>query len=165
MSSPGLSISNWLAGHPEATQALYAPMREGPWLTLIFLSFCAAFLLPRQFHMMFTENLSIRSFAASSWAFPLFLLLLNLAIPPILWAGNHLNLEMDADYMSLASPGQRAGMAAGAGLYRWFSAASAMVIVTTLALSSMCMTHLLLPASYPDPLLNIYLWLLWEGAC
>ena len=36
-----------------------------------------------------------------------------------------------------------------------------MVIVTTLALSSMCLNHLLLPASYPDPQINLYYWLLW----
>jgi signal transduction histidine kinase len=41
------------------------------------------------------------------------------------------------------------------------SAASAMVIVTTLALSSMCLNHILVPASYPDPALNLYRWLLW----
>ena len=155
-------LSNWLASHPEATEALYAPMHEGPWLSLIFLSFCAAFLLPRQFHMMFTENLSIRSIATASWAFPLFLLLLNLSILPILWAGQHLNLKMDADYyvlgITLVNAPEWLPVLAYIG---GFSAASAMVIVTTLALSSMCMTHLLLPASYPDPLLNIYLWLLW----
>ncbi|MCB1852577.1 MAG: GHKL domain-containing protein [Gammaproteobacteria bacterium] len=155
-------LSRWLSNHPEAIEALYAPMREGPWTTLIFLSFCAAFLLPRQFHMMFTENLSLRSISVASWAFPLFLLLLNLAILPILWAGNHLRLEMDTDYYVLGvtlinSPKWLPALAYIGG----FSAASAMMIVTTLALSSMCMTHLLLPASYPDPQLDIYRWLLW----
>ncbi len=155
-------LANWLTNHPEATEALYAPIHEGPWFTLIFLSFCAAFLLPRQFHMIFTENLSIRSIATASWAFPLFLLLLNLAIPPILWAGNYLNLEMDSDYyvlgITLVNAPEWLPILAFIG---GFSAASSMMIVTTLALSSMCMTHLLLPASYPDPQLNIYHWLLW----
>ncbi len=153
-------LSHWLSTHPEAIEALYAPMREGPWLTLMFLSFCAAFLLPRQFHMTFAENLSFRSINTASWAFPLFLLLLNLAIPPILWAGNHLQLEMDSDYYVLGitlavGPDWLPVLAFIGGV----SAASAMVIVTTLALSSMSMTHLLLPASYPDPRLNIYRWL------
>ena len=160
-SGPG-DLSRWLVEHPEATRALYEPVREGPWFTLIFLSFGAAFLLPRQFHMTFAENISLRSIHTASWGFPLLLLLLNIAIPPILWAGESLQLEMDADYFVLG--------VTLAGGPTWLpvltfiggvSAASAMVIVTTLALSSMSMNHLLLPASYPDPKLDIYYWLLW----
>jgi len=41
------------------------------------------------------------------------------------------------------------------------SAASAMMIVTTLALAHMCLNHLLLPARYPQTGSNIYKWLLW----
>jgi Na+/proline symporter/signal transduction histidine kinase len=155
-------LGSWLAENPQATEALYAPMREGPWFTLIFLAFAAAFLLPRQFHMAFAENLSPRSLKSASWGFPLFLLLLNLAIPPILWAGQHLQLEMDADYFALGitlsrGPDWLPVLAFIGGL----SAASAMVIVTTLALSSMSLNHLLLPASYPDPKVDLYRWLLW----
>ncbi|MEJ1384968.1 MAG: ATP-binding protein [Candidatus Sedimenticola sp. (ex Thyasira tokunagai)] len=155
-------LNQWLTEHPEATQALYQPVREGPWVTLLFLSFCAAFLLPRQFHMIFTENISLRSLSTAVWAFPLFLLLLNLAIPPILWAGDYLQLEMDADYyvlgITLENGPQWLPVLAFIG---GVSAASAMVIVSTLALSSMCLNHLLLPASYPDPKVDIYSWLLW----
>ena len=155
-------LSAWLAEHPEATRALYEPMREGPWFTLILLSFCAAFLLPRQFHMTFTENMSARSLDTASWGFPLFLLLLNLAIPPILWAGTRQDLGIDADYFVLGitlidAPHWLPIIAFIGGV----SAASAMVIVTTLALSSMCLNHLLLPASYPDPQVDLYRWLLW----
>ena len=160
-SGPG-HLNSYLAEHPEALENLYAPVREGPWTTLLFLAFCAAFLLPRQFHMTFTENLSMRSLSTASWAFPLFLLLLNLAIPPILWAGQYLNLEMDADYYVLGitlsqGPKWLPVLAFIGGV----SAASAMVIVSTLALSSMCLNHLLLPASYPDPKVDLYRWLLW----
>jgi Na+/proline symporter/signal transduction histidine kinase len=155
-------LANWLQAHPEATRALYQPVQEGPWYTLLFLSFSAAFLLPRQFHMIFAENISARSLSTASWAFPLFLLLLNLAIPPILWAGTRLQLEMDADYYVLGitlaqGPAWLPVLAFIGGV----SAASAMVIVTTLALSSMSLNHLLLPASYPDPKVDIYRWLLW----
>jgi len=155
-------LNDWLGQHPEAIEALYRPAREGPWTTLIFLSFCAAFLLPRQFHMTFTENMSMRTLGTASWAFPLFLLLLNMAIPPILWAGGYLDLSMDADYyvlgITLAKGPEWLPVLAFIG---GVSAASAMVIVSTLALSSMCLNHLLLPASYPDPKLDIYRWLLW----
>ncbi len=155
-------LNQWLADNPQAVEALYTPMREGPWFTLMFLAFAAAFLLPRQFHMAFVENLSPRSLMTASWGFPLFLLLLNLAIPPILWAGQYLQLDMDADYYALGitlnqGPTWLPVIAFIGGL----SAASAMVIVTTLALSSMSLNHLLLPASYPDPKVDLYRWLLW----
>ncbi len=156
------ALNQWLAQNPEAVAGLYRPLGESPWNTLIFLAFGAAFLLPRQFHMMFAENQRPENLDAASWRFPLYLLLLNLPIPVILWAGRYLGLEMDPDYFVL-------GITTSQG-HTWLpmltfigglSAASAMVIVTTLALSSMCMNHLLLPASYPDPKVNLYYWLLW----
>ncbi len=156
-------LNDWLAAHPEAVQRLYAPTREGPWLTLLTLSFAAAFLLPRQFHMLFTENIAPRALRTAAWAFPLYLLLLNLPIPLVLWSGQALALSQPADYyvlgVSLApqAPGWLPLLTFVGGL----SAASAMVIVTTLALSHMCLNHLLLPASYPDPKLDLYRWLLW----
>ncbi len=162
-SGPG-ALGRWLTEHPQAVRSLYEPMHQGPWSTLLFLAFAAAFLLPRQFHMAFTENAQPRALGTASWAFPLFLLLLNLAIPPVLWAGNHLALQMDADYFVLGitlhqgAPGWLPVLAFIGGV----SAASAMVIVTTLALSAMCLNHLLLPASYPDPRVDLYRWLLWS---
>ncbi len=160
-SGPG-DMARWLSENPEATEALYRPMHEGPWVTLMFLAFAAAFLLPRQFHMAFAENLSPRFMDSASWGFPLFLLLINLVIPPILWAGQYLNLGIDPDYYVLGiviteKPSWLPIMTFIGGV----SAASAMVIVTTLALSSMSLNHLLLPASYPDPKVDLYRWLLW----
>ncbi len=155
-------MNTWLDANPEALQALYQPVREGPWISIIFLSFAAAFLLPRQFHMTFTENMNPRALPFASWAFPLLLLLLNLAIPPILWAGQVIDAPTSPDYYVL-------GITLNSGS-NWLpivafiggvSAASAMVIVTTVALSAMCLNHIILPASYPDPAVNLYRWLLW----
>lgn len=155
-------LDEWLVVHPEALDALYAPMREGPWTTLLLLSFCAAFLLPRQFHMAFTENIDERSLFVASWAFPLFLLLLNLFIPIVLWAGTELAAGENADYyvlgITLASNSRILPFLAFIG---GVSAASAMMIVTTLALAAMCLNHLVLPARYPKPAVNLYRWLLW----
>ncbi len=155
-------MTNWIAAHPAAVQALYEPVREGPWMTLLLLAFAAAFLLPRQFHMTFTENQNPRSLLTASWAFPLFLLLLNLPIPIILWAGMAMSANPDPDYYVLGIT-----FAADSSLLPVFafiggvSAASAMMIVTSLALAAMCLNHLLLPASYPDPSLDLYRWVLW----
>lgn len=157
------ALSGWLSEHPEALDALYTPAREGPWGTLLLLAFAAAFLLPRQFHMGFTENQREGDLSVAGWAFPLFLLLLNLAIPPILWAGGHLALDgIPADYYVLGITLQSGSALLPALVFvGGISAASAMMIVSTLALSAMCLNHLLLPARHPDPKVDLYRWLLW----
>jgi PAS domain S-box-containing protein len=159
------AMQNWLEQNPQALEALYQPVREGSWNTLLLIAFAAAFLLPRQFHMTFTENSNPRALGTASWAFPLLLLLLNLAIPPILWAGSIATPDSPPDFFVLAIT-----MESGS----WWlpvltfiggvSAASAMMIVCTLALAAMCMNHLVLPASFPprlSPEANLYSWLLW----
>ena len=155
-------VGDWLAEHPEALEALYRPVREGPWTTLLLLSFCAAFLLPRQFHMAFAENIDERTLWPAAWAFPLFLLLLNLFIPSILWAGTELGSATNADFYVLGITLDADNRALTAlAFIGGISAASAMMIVTSLALASMCLNHLLLPTRYPDPDVNLYRWLLW----
>jgi Na+/proline symporter len=142
-------LNDWLAAHPQALQSLYEPARNGPWVTLLVLAFAAAFLLPRQFHMTFTENIDPRTLTVASWAFPLFLLALNLAIPPILWAGPAAAPATRPDYyvlgITLTSGSSWLPTLAFLG---GVSAASAMMIVETLALAAMCLNHLILPLNF-----------------
>lgn len=158
-------LDRWLAQNPQAVEQLYTPLREGAWPTLLLLAFSAAFLLPRQFHMLFTENIEPRTLRTASWAFPLFLLLLNLGIPVILWAGQVQGLSMSPDYYSLGLT-----LAAERPLLTVFafiggiSAASAMIIVESLALAAMCLNHLIVPlwfAGQETPPANLYRRLLW----
>ncbi|ASJ75302.1 sensor histidine kinase [Granulosicoccus antarcticus] len=143
-----MAMSQWASKQPEMLNALYSPATTGLWPTLLLLSFCAAFTLPRQYHMTFAENETPRHLNTAYWLFPLYLLILNLPIIPILFAGRFLSLPMESDFYVL-------GMTLTLGR-EWLailvflgglSAASAMMIVTTLALSSMCMNHFLLPAT------------------
>lgn len=157
-------LNNWVADNPDALEALYTPVTAGPWLTLILLAFAAGFLLPRQFHMAFIENLDPKGLRGAAWLFPAFLLVLNLPIVPILWAGIATETATEPDFFVL-------GITINNGL-GWLpiltfiggiSAASAMMIVTTLALASMCLNHLILPARFmsggPQP--RLYRWILW----
>ncbi len=155
-------LDDWLKVKPEALDALYRPVTEGSWATYLLLAFAAAFLLPRQFHMSFTENLAPRALPVAAWGFPLFLLLINLPIPLILWAGQASGTPVAADYYALGITLDGGGTLLPLLVYiGGISSASAMMIVTTLALSSMCLNHLLLPLTYPDPKLDVYRWLLW----
>ncbi len=156
-------LSTWLAARPEVVESLYAPIDDGAWTTFLLLSFCAAFLLPRQFHMTFTEAGSERSLFTASWAFPAYLLALNLFIPVILWAGDWLGGLSDPDYyvLSITLP-ENSPLLTLIAFIGGVSAASAMAIVTTLALASMCLNHLLLPSIDIKPSKNLYRSLLWS---
>lgn len=163
MAFGGLSgLQDWLAANPNQLEAFNGQAGSPAWTGLLFLSFAAAFLLPRQFHMLFAENLHPRGLSTASWGFPLFLLILAMAIPPILWAGEALGLTTPADYtvlgIALASDSAALALLTYLG---GISAASAMIIVTTLALSSMCLNHLLLPVIRVTPHADLYGRLRW----
>ena len=154
----------WLSHNQEALKTLHSPLQEGPWRTLLLVFFAAAIVMPHMYHMAFTENLNPRALSSASWGLPLFLLLMSLAVPPILWAGLYLRVPTSAEYYSLGL-----GVAAGAdwltlvAFIGGISAASGLIIVVTLALSGMVLNHLVLPVYQPsaDNNINIYRWLLW----
>ena len=158
-----MAMNEWAKAQPQMLNELYSSGDSGLWSTLLLLAFCAAFMLPRQFHMMFTENQKPKFLRTAYWLFPLYLLLLNLPIIPILFAGRHLSLSIQPDFYVL-------GMTTTLG-HQWLavlvfigglSAASAMMIVTTLALSSMCMNNLFLPAALSaNQAKDFYSRLLW----
>ena len=159
------SMHQWLADNPQEIQALYEPVDSSLWSTLLLLAFGAAFLLPRQYHMTFVENLNPRSLKTAYWMFPLYLLLLNLPIFPILWAGKQLALTNPPDFYVLGmSMSLGNGWLALLVYIGGLSAASAMMIVTTLSLSYMCLNHLLLPVSITsnNPDINLYRRLIWS---
>ena len=155
-------MHDWLEDNPEVVTALYQPALEGPWASLLILAFAAGFLLPRQFQMIFTENMKPRHLLTASWAFPLFLLALTLLIPPILWAGMVLQPNTSPDYyvlgLSLLSGSPSLAVLAYLG---GISAASAMIVVTTLAISSMVLNHLVLPLAGLQPHRDLYGALRW----
>jgi len=94
-------MDQWLASNPAELQAMYEPVSSSLWSTLLLLAFGAAFLLPRQYHMTFVEILKPKSLKTAYWMFPLYLLLLNLPIFPILWAGKYLALTNPPDFYVL----------------------------------------------------------------
>jgi PAS domain S-box-containing protein len=158
-------FSGWLANNAASTEALMKPIHDGPWAMMLLLSFSAAFLLPRQFHMIFVENIKSSNLSMASWAFPLFLLLLNIFIPPILWAGQSLDLSYGPDLYVLGVAMQSQSPLLPVFIFiGGISAASAMIIVTTIALASMSLNHLLLPLTLrkqADKGINLYSLLIW----
>jgi len=157
------AMNQWAASQPEMLNALYAPGQSGLWSTLLLLAFCAAFTLPRQYHMAFAENQKPSHLRAAYWLLPLYLLILNLPIVPILFAGRYLSLDVPPDFyvlgMTLTTQHNWLAVVVFIG---GLSASSAMMIVTTLALSSMCMNNLFLPATLSaNQASDFYRRLLW----
>lgn len=158
------AMNEWAKQQPELLENLYAPGATGLWPTLLLLAFCASFMLPRQYHMTFVENQDPRHLKTAYWLFPLYLLVLNLPIIPILFAGKYLSLPMTADFyilgMTLEQGGQWLAIIVFLG---GLSAASAMMIVTTLALSSMVLNHFFLPAALSkNQATDFYRRLMWS---
>jgi CheY-like chemotaxis protein len=105
-------------------------------------------LLPRQFHVTVVENAGTSDLKRAAWLFPLYLIAINIFVVPIALAGlAFLNRgSADGDTFVLALPvlaGSRpfALIAFLGGL----SAATAMVIVETVALSIMVCNNLVVP--------------------
>ncbi len=118
------------------------------WFALIVVSMMAFMFLPRQFHMAVVENYDEAHIRKAAWLFPLYLLLINTFVMPIAFGGLLLGgSDLRADYFVLTVPLEH-----GQGLLSLFafmggvSAATGMVIVETLALSTMVMNSIIMPA-------------------
>ena len=152
-------LSQWLASHPEMLARLYGPLEDGAWHSLIMAFFVSAVVMPHMFHMAFAENLNPRAMLSASWGLPLMFLIMALCVPLILWAALASGATTDPDYFTLGVDMHGSGAVLGylAGL----AGASGMLIVATLALSGMCLNHLVLPASPLNSAHDLYRNLLW----
>ncbi|HEX2554564.1 MAG TPA: NahK/ErcS family hybrid sensor histidine kinase/response regulator [Microvirga sp.] len=120
----------------------------GSYLTLIMLAACAGLLLPRQFHMTVVENRSIEDVRRAAWLFPLYLVLINLFVAPIALAGlaSFRDGTVDRDMTVLALPLlDGANVTALVAFLGGLSAATAMVIVDSVAVAIMISNHLVMP--------------------
>jgi len=120
------------------------------WGSLLILSMMAIMFLPRQFHVTVVENYDIKHLKKAMWLFPLYLFLINIFVLPVAYGGLLLGGSTAmADNFVLTIPltqGKR--FLALFVFIGGFSAATSMVIVSSLALSNMVMNNLIMPAIY-----------------
>lgn len=120
----------------------------GNWFWISALSGMAVLFLPRQFQVAVVENTDEKHLNKSIWLFPLYLLIINIFVLPIAFGGQLLFSEggIDSDYYILDIPlmfGQK-----GLALLVFiggYAAATGMIIVETIALSTMFSNHLVIP--------------------
>ena len=117
-------------------------------MTLTLLSMTAIICLPRQFQMTVVENVDESHLDKTMWLFPLYLLAINLFVLPIAFGGllHFPDGNVDADTFVLALP--LAEKQAGLALLVFIgglSAATGIVIVATIALSTMISNEIVMP--------------------
>ncbi len=118
------------------------------WTSLTFLSMMAIMFLPRQFQVAVVENSSDDHIKKAMWLFPLYLFLINIFVLPIAYGGLLLGEpQQNADYFVLSIPlNKGVPMLALFAFIGGFSAATAMIIVSSVALSTMVMNSFVMPA-------------------
>lgn len=117
------------------------------WITLILLSAFAIIMLPRQFHVTVVENRTARELRLAGLLFPLYLIVINLFVLPVAIGGLlTFGGGGNADLYVLSLP--LAGQMPVVSLITFiggFSAATAMVIVASVALSIMVSNDIIMP--------------------
>ncbi len=155
----GVFVTFWMFGGPGAllemarshppTEAIFT--RSPPFDTFLattLLSFVAIIMLPRQFHVAVVENHSENEIKRAAWLFPLYLVLINLFVVPIALAGllTFPPGTLDSDMYVLALPLQAgSSILTIAAFVGGLSAATAMVIVESVALSIMVSNDIVVP--------------------
>ena len=112
------------------------------------LAFCAMFCLPRQFQIGVVECEDPRDLHRARWLFPIYMILISLAVLPIVSAGMGIPMvrqgHVDAWVLNLPIARGDSGMALLA-FVGGFSAATGMVIVAAVALATMISNDLVMP--------------------
>lgn len=158
----GVYVSYFLAGglseifsprfvnHPAAAAVL--KIGEGAngyvnWATLLLLSMSAIMFLPRQFHVAVVENSSSRNILTAMWLFPLYMVAINIFVVPIALYGINSGIPVEqADTYVLKIPVTEGHLWMALLVFiGGFSAATGMIMIAAMTMSTMVVNHLLLP--------------------
>ncbi len=118
------------------------------WFTLTLLSMLSVVFLPRQFQIMVVENVRESHLRRAAWVFPLYMLVINIFVLPIALGGllyfgpGQTNAENFVLSLPLAAGQSALALFAFIG---GLSAATGMVIVETIAVSTMVSNELVMP--------------------
>ncbi len=138
-------LASRAAALPGLAELRAAHSSAAHYLALVVFGFFAIFCLPRQFHVAVVENGGPQDLRTARWLFPAYLVAISVFILPIANAGL-LRGTGDADLFVLDLP-----ISAGAGGLALFafigglSAATGMVIVASVALSTMLCNEVAMP--------------------
>jgi Na+/proline symporter/nitrogen-specific signal transduction histidine kinase len=118
------------------------------WIALTVLAMAAIVVLPRQFQVLVVENVDENHLKEALWLFPLYLLLINIFVLPIAFAGllQFPGGDVDADtFVLTVAMKEGASLLALLAFIGGLSAATGMIIVESVALSTMVSNDLVMP--------------------
>ncbi|MGQ3676192.1 sodium:solute symporter family transporter [Xanthobacter sp. TB0139] len=119
------------------------------WFTLTLLSALSVLMLPRQFQVMVVECGNEQHIRRAAWVFPAYLLLINIFVLPLAIGGLVLFGPQGADPDTFVLSLPLAHGAPGLALFAYIgglSAATGMLIVETIAVSTMVCNDLVMPS-------------------
>jgi len=141
------SLIEALSANEGVRQSLSYSTSLGTWLVTIVISGFAIIMLPRQFYVMIVENRSESELRKATWVFPLYLVAINLFVLPIAFAGLVMvgdRTSSDLYVLSVPLFGNR-DLLAMTAFIGGLSAATAMVIVESVALAIMISNDIVIP--------------------
>ncbi len=147
---------------PAMKERLVIPTESGAWADWglsIFLSMMAVLMLPRQFQVAVVENVNENHLEKAIWLFPLYLLAINLFVLPVALGGDlrFPGGAVDPDTFVLTLPMAHGKKYLALMVYiGGMSAATGMVIVETIALSTMICNDLVMPVLLRPTFLSLY---------
>ena len=118
------------------------------WMTMMLLSMAAIICLPRQFYITAVENADEGYVRKATWLFPAYLLVINIFVLPIALGGRlaFASASADADMFVLTVPiYYDHAVISLIAFIGGLSAATSMVIVASIALSTMVCNDLVMP--------------------
>ncbi len=117
------------------------------WFNLMLLSGIAVMFLPRQFHISVIENYDVNHLKKAMYLFPLYLFLINFFVPAISIGGRLIGLSpSEADIYVLLIPLVRGENLLSLLVFiGGFSAATGMLIVESVTISTMILNHIITP--------------------
>ena len=143
-----LGVFVWFGLDQPAPTQPFKAANSGGFIPLVLLGALAMFTLPHQFHVGVVECRDERHVLTARWLFPLYLVLIALPVLPLARAGDALlagqGVPSDLYVLALPMSQGHAGLALFAFL-GGLSAATGMVVVSTLTLSLMIGNHWLAP--------------------
>ena len=137
--------------HAAKLSQMSAPLVRDAWragfVAQTALAAIAVLCLPRQFHVLVVENTARSDLRRARWVFPIYLMLISVLVLPIAAGGlEHLPPGSAVDTFMLTLPlAHGHDWLALVAYLGGFSAATSMVIVATIALSTMLSNEVLMP--------------------
>ncbi|NLJ29394.1 MAG: PAS domain S-box protein [Deltaproteobacteria bacterium] len=123
------------------------PFYYSKWMSIFILSFSAILFLPRQFHVAVVENADENHIRTAMWLFPLYMLLINFFVLPIALGGLLKGYPIEeADNFVLMLPLHYGEAWLSLLVFiGGFSAATGMIMISSVTMATMITNHLLLP--------------------